>query len=342
MSRSRTTIRDVAALAGVSHQTVSRVINESEQVRPATRAKVAEAIAHLGYQPNAVAQSMATGTTAMLACLAPNLLDYTFASIIEGAQAEARLHGYFLLATSAPDEAGFDALVEELLTSGRTEGLMVIDPYVSELARRVPTDYPLVFAAGGAHINQPLVNTVVLDDETAALMATRHLLELGHRRVAMVTGPQTEICTQKRRIGFERALHGQQIPVCPDWIWEGDWSAASGYHTGLALLAGTERPTAVFVQNDQMAVGLLQAAREHGLQVPQSLSVIGVDDIPLAPHLWPPLTTMRQDFQRIGREAIRLLLATVADPNTPREHVRLPATLIMRESTAPYVPTEQG
>lgn len=331
---SRPTIRDVAALAGVSHQTVSRVINESEQVRPQTRARVSEAIAQLSYQPSAVAQSMAKGRTGMLACIAPNLLDFTFSSIIEGAQTAAREQGYFLLAASAPDEESFHQLVEELLTSGRTEGLMVIDPYVAELSRNVPSEYPIVFAGGGAHLNQPLVNTVVLDDETAALMATRHLLELGHTQIAMVTGPRLEVCTQKRILGFERALHGRQLPIRHEWMVEGDWSAEAGYSAGMALLGGSERPTAVFVQNDQMAVGLFQAARAHGLDLPTQLSVIGIDDIPLAAYFCPPLTTMRQDFQRIGREAIRLLARTVADPTTPSEQVRLPATLVARGSTA--------
>ena len=330
---SRPTIRDVAALAGVSHQTVSRVINESEQVRPQTRARVSEAIAQLGYQPSAVAQSMAKGRTGMLACLAPNLLDYTFASMIEGAQTAAREHGYFLLSASAPDEESFHELGEELLASGRAEGLMVIDPYVAELSRNVPTAYPVVFAGGGAHLNQPWFNTVVLDDEEAALLATRHLLELGHTQIGMVTGPSSEACTQKRILGFERALHGRQIPIHPAWVVAGDWSAEAGYEAGISLLTGAARPTAVFAQNDQMAIGVLQAVRACGLTVPTDLSIIGLDDIPLSPHFCPPLTTMRQDFQRIGREAIRLLIQTVQNPATPRQQVRLPAELVVREST---------
>ena len=132
MARSQTTIRDVAARAGVSHQTVSRVINQSERVSPATRQRVEEAIAELGYRPNAVARSMARGRTCMLACFSPNLVDYTFACIIEGAESEARKHGYFLLTASAPDDVSFAALVEEIVHSHRAEALLVINPYIDD------------------------------------------------------------------------------------------------------------------------------------------------------------------------------------------------------------------
>ena len=333
MSRSRITIRDVAAHAGVSHQTVSRVINESGRVSVQTRAVVQASIVELGYQPSAVARSMARGRTGVVACIAPNLTDYTFASIINGAQTAAREAGYFLLSATAPDAATFGELIDQLMSSGRAEGLMVIDPYVEELAREIPATFPLVFAGGGTHAGHLLAHSVVMDDEHAALEATMHLLAYEHRHIACITGPAIEKCTQLRTQGFTRALTTAGLTVRPEWLVEGDWSAQSGYHLFASLFAGEDVPTAVFAQNDQMAVGLLRAARDNGLELPQELSVMGIDNIPLASYFAPPLTTMHQDFAAIGREAARLLIQAVEEPNAPQQHLHLPARLMRRRST---------
>lgn len=333
MSRPIATIRDVAAHAGVSYQTVSRVINGSSKVREETRARVEAAIAELDYRPNAVARSMASGRTGIIACIAPNLTDYTFASIIEGAHREARQHDFFLLSTSAPDRETFTELVDELITSRRTEGLIVIDPYVDELARDMPFEFPLVFAGGGAHHGEKTCSSVVMDDEQAAQQATEHLLQLGHHHIAMITGPSTEVCTQKRIVGYQNALHKAKIELRPQWIIAGDWSAVSGYQAFIQLRQTDTMPTAIFAQNDQMAVGVLRAARDAGLRLPEQLSVIGIDDIPLASYFAPPLTTMRQDFEAIGREASRLLIHTIESGDRDPQHLRLPTTLIERRST---------
>jgi DNA-binding LacI/PurR family transcriptional regulator len=332
MARSRVTIRDVAAQARVSHQTVSRVINDSQRVRPATRARVETAIAELGYRPNAIARFMARGRTGSLACLAPNLIDYTFASIIEGAQIEARAQGFFLLSASAPDEATFASLVDQLVDSRRTEGLMVINPYADGRYALLPHPFPTVFI--GARPRAEAADSVALDDVAVAQQAAQHLLELGHRRLGMLTGPLVEDCAQDRSAGFHETLNAAGLTAEPAWVLEGDWSATSGYGALLQLAAAGPLPQAIFAQNDRMAVGILRAARDLGLRIPDELSVIGVDDIPLAAYFAPPLTTMRQDFIAIGREAARLLIHAVAEPEAPRRHLRLPAELVVRRSTA--------
>ncbi len=335
MPRTRVTIRDVAAAAGVSRQTVSRVINDSDRVLAETRLRVEEEIEQLGYEPNAVARSMARGRTGILACISPNVTDYTFASIIEGAQAEARAQGYFLLSTSAPDRQTFDHLMDQLVRSGRTDGLMVIQPYIEDHSREVPAGCPTVFAGGGAHADQTVGDSVVLDDLTAAFQATGHLLELGHRRIAMITGPLGEVCVQNRILGFERALIADGVAFDPQLVVEGDWSAASGYALFNRLTGRAEASfTAVFAQNDLMAAGILRAAVEKGIGVPRQLSVIGIDDIPMAAYLNPPLTTMRQDFQAIGRQAARQLIHRVGQPEDTCRHERVRADLILRRSTA--------
>jgi DNA-binding LacI/PurR family transcriptional regulator len=337
MPLSRVTIRDVAEAAGVSHQTVSRVINQSERVRPATRARVEAAISKLGYRPNAIARSMARGKTAILACISPNLTDYTFASIIDGAETEARQHGYFLLSASAPDAETFSDLIDELARSRRTEGILVINPYADDRHHFLPADFPIVFA--GARPREEATDSVALDDVSAARTATQHLIDLGHRRIALVTGPMAEDCSQDRCLGYEEAMQAGGLIPRPELVVEGNWLAPSGYQAYQILHDLADRPTAIFAQNDQMAVGILRAARDLGLVIPDELSVIGVDDIPQAAYFAPPLTTLRQDFSCIGQEAARLLVRLIGGNAPSTRHLKLPAELIIRRSTGPVPKT---
>jgi DNA-binding LacI/PurR family transcriptional regulator len=331
MMRTRVTIRDVAAAAGVSHQTVSRVINNSDAVRPETRARVEAAIEHLGFRPDAIARSMASGRTGNLACFSPNLTDYTFASIIDGAEREARRHGYYLMSASAPDAGTFALVVDQLIAGRRADGMMVINPFADERHHFLPADFPTVFA--GARPREESANSVALDDVTVARQATQHLLELGHRRIGMVTGPLAEDCSQDRSLGYAQALERARLMGDPLLIVEGDWSAASGYRA-FSRFAEGRLPSAIFAQNDQMAVGILRAARDAGLSLPDDLSVIGVDDIPLAAFFAPPLTTVRQDFAAIGRRAAQLLIRAIEQPTAAREHLLLPGEMLVRRSTA--------
>ncbi|MBN2548263.1 MAG: LacI family DNA-binding transcriptional regulator [Anaerolineales bacterium] len=332
MSRSRATIREVAALAGVSHQTVSRVINGSERVSPETRQRVEQVIDQLGYEPNAIARFMAHGRTRTFACLSPNLTDYTFACIIESAESEARQHGYFLLTASAPTVEDFDLLVRQLVISRRTEGLLVINPYADERYRHLPQDFPVVFL--GANSLDETIDSISLDDEVSGALAVQHLLDLGHRRIAMLTGPMREDCSQDRQRGYQAVLQQAGIPLAPGWIQQGDWTATSGY---LAMKAWLDKGldfTALFAQNDRMAIGAMRALREAGRSVPGDMSIIGFDDMPLASYFDPPLTTMRQDLYAIGCQAARRLIQSVEQPGLAPQHQRMPAELVIRASTA--------
>lgn len=332
MTNSRPTIRDVARQAGVSHQTVSRVINESADVLPETRALVEEAIKELGYRPSAIARSMARGQTHTLACISPNLTDYTFASVIEGAETEARQHGYFILSSSATDPDAFRELVDELVGHRRVDGLIVINPYSDARFEHLPENFPVVFVGARAHGEG--ISSVCLDDEKVAYEATRHLISLGHTGIAMVTGPMEEDCSQDRTEGYRRALTEAGIPFDESMIVEGDWSATSGQDALLSFVEQGRAPTAVFAQNDRMAMGVLRAARDVNLKVPSQLAVIGVDDMPLSSYFDPPLTTMQQDMPRIGREATRILLDIINKKNTSLREVKLSAQLIVRQSTS--------
>jgi DNA-binding LacI/PurR family transcriptional regulator len=293
---------------------------------------VEAAINELGYQPNAIARFMAKGRTRTLACFSPNLTDYTYASIIEGAEYEARQSGYFLMTASAPDSDTFTTLVEQLVASRRTEGLLLINPFMDERYTQLPEYAPVVFV--GARSSQNTMDSVFLDDEEAGRIATRHLVELGHQSIALITGPLEEDCSRDRQAGYTEILESAGLNLSPDLIRVGDWSATSGYQAVQSLIESGIEFTAIFAQNDRMAVGAIRALREAGKSVPDDVSIIGFDDMPLASYYDPALTTIRQDTFCIGREAARLLIRAIENPEKQRKHLRVPVELVLRNSTA--------
>jgi len=331
MKNSHPTIRDVAREAGVSHQTVSRVINGKEDVLPETRSLVENAIEKLGYHPSAIARSMASGETRTLACISPNLIDFTFASVIEGAENEARRHGYFILSASAADTEDFRDLIEELVSHRRVDGLIVINPYIDNRYRFIPKDFPQVFVGSRSHDN--LISSVSLNGEKVGYEATKHLISLGHERIAMITGPLKEDCSQDRVMGYRHAMMEAGIAVDESMIIEGDWAATSGQEAFHLFIKRRCVPSAVFSHNDRMALGVLSAAREANLIIPSQLAVIGVDDMPLSSYFDPPLSTMRQDMPRIGREATKILMKILQKKKSTTRVVQLNAQLITRQST---------
>jgi LacI family transcriptional regulator len=334
--KSRPTIKDVGARAGVSRQTVSRVINDKGEVSAETRARVLAAIEELDYRPSAVARSMVAGRTCTLGCISPNLTDYTFASIIESAQAEARRQGYFILVGSAPAEADVEPLLEEMLHR-QVDGLMVLNPYADD---RYHHFLPLV-EKGMAIVylsNTPQgepVSSVRCDDHEGGYQATRYLIDLGHTAIATLVGPDNEECTLDRLAGYRQALAQAGLDFDPALTTSGDWSAPSGYQATQRLLATGQPFSAIFAQNDRMAVGSIRALREAGRRVPDDVSVIGFDDIPLASYFDPPLTTLRQPMEESGRQAARLLIETIQNLDRPPEQVLTHARLIERASCAP-------
>ena len=329
----RPTIKDVAARASVSRQTVSRVINDKDDISPATRDRVLAAVEELGYRPSAVARSMVAGRTRTLGCISPNLTDYTFAGVIEGAQAEARRQGYFIITGSAPTAADVAPLLEEMLLR-QVDGLLVLNPHADEryqhLLPLIEKGMAVVYLGSDPH-GEP-VPVVRNDDREGGYQATRYLVGLGHTRIAMITGPQNEDCVQDRIAGYVRALTEAGRSVATDLIVTGDWSPDSGYQALQRFLTAGLQFSALFAQNDRMAAGAIQAARERGRRVPDDLAVVGFDDIPLAPYFDPPLTTIHQDAFEHGRQAARLLIHQIEYPGSPVEHITIPCELVVRRS----------
>jgi LacI family repressor for deo operon, udp, cdd, tsx, nupC, and nupG len=332
MKNTHYTIRDVARLAGVSHQTVSRVINKVEKVSPGTREKVERVIEELNYQPNAIARSMARGKTRTLACLSPNLTDFTFASIIEGAEQKAREVGYYLLSSSCSDEDTFAEIVHELVGRRRIDGLIIINPYIDYRYEFIPAHFPTIFV--GDESKDDEIAWVALDDELAGYMAVKHLIGLGHREILCIQGTISDACTQNRTLGYFRALQEEQISPKETLLFCGDWTATSGYKSIETALEKDQKFSAVFAQNDRMAIGAMHALRNANIQIPQQVSVIGFDDMPLASYFDPPLTTIRQDFNQIGQEAARTLIHKIEHPDENETSHRIAVELVERQSTA--------
>jgi DNA-binding LacI/PurR family transcriptional regulator len=319
---------DVAARAGVSHQTVSRVVNGFDGIRPETRDRVLAAIVELGYRRNLAARSLATRRSHAIGVLAPSVIDYGPTSTVQGIEVAARASGYHSLVTTVADDR--DSIVSglEFLLDQAIEALVVIAPQNRVLEALRELDITLPIATLQA-VELGSGTAVSVDQSSGARLVMAHLLGLGHRRIQHVSGPLELIEAQARRSSYEEALAAAGLPV-PEVI-VGDWTAESGYRAASRLAPDT---TAVFSANDQMALGLIHGLAELGRRVPHDVSVAGFDDVPEARFYLPALTTVRQDFEQIGRVAVESLIRQIE--GGPAEHIApLEAQLIVRDSTAP-------
>jgi DNA-binding LacI/PurR family transcriptional regulator len=319
---------DVARLAGVSHQTVSRVLNGHPNVRPQTREEVLAAIRELGYRPNAAARTLVTGRTQALGVISFDTTLYGPASMLYGIERAAH-PGYTVAITSLPafGRRSMQEAVDRFLGQG-VEGILVVasEMPLLEALSGVTTDVPLV--AVGCGTRAPL-DSVAIDNISGAFQATRYLLDLGHETVHYVGGPDSTLDAHERAEGWARAL--REAGTAEPEILSGDWSARSGYEIGHEM-ARMPDVTAIFCANDQMALGMLRALGEHRRHVPSAVSVVGFDDIPESAFFLPPLTTVRQDFGELGRQALRLLVDRICGRPAPGARMPVAPELIVRAS----------
>jgi DNA-binding LacI/PurR family transcriptional regulator len=327
----RPVMADVARLAGVSHQTVSRVINGSASIRPSTRARVERAIADLGYHPNTAAQALVTKRSRTIGIIGNDSAFYGPSSVQFSIQEAARAAGYFTslvtLGTMTHDElrAALDHLnrqsVEAIITIVTQQDALAV-------VRTEATTTPLIVVEGelsGRGLS------VGVDQIAGARLATQHLVDLGHRDIVHVTGPLTWTEARARRTGYGDVMRAAGLRERADL--EGDWSPAGGYAIGRELVRRGDF-SAVFVANDQMAIGVLHAFAKAGIAVPEDISIIAFDDIPEAAYLNPALSTVRQDFHAVGQRAIELLSAALA--GLAAETPLIAPELVVRDSTSPY------
>nr|WP_222108377.1 LacI family DNA-binding transcriptional regulator [Streptomyces cupreus] len=326
---------DVARMAGVSQKTVSRVFNDEPYVSADVRRRVLEAAEELGYRPNNAARALASGRTRSIGVVTLGTALYGPASLIMGVERAARDTGYALrvVNTMEGDPAGVAGAVESLLDQG-VDGIVISEPidegHEGDLSARL--DMP-VLVLGAPPMLTPRALAAGTGADLMARTATEHLLDLGHATVRHLAGPQRWYAARDRLEGWRAALtaHGRTVPP----VVEGDWSAASGYAAGRELASDGE-VTAVFAANDDMAIGLIRALAEAGRRVPEDVSVVGFDDIPVAPYVTPPLTTMRQPFDAVAQEGLKRLVHAIENPQAlPLPASDPPVHLVIRSSTAP-------
>lgn len=327
------TIYDVARAAGVSAQTVSRLITGYQGIRPETRTKVQDAIDLLGYRPNMAARSLITRKSHRLGLLTHLIDEVGPSRIMQGAAAAAREAGYLvdIVTLDASDSRTIREALD-LVTSHDVAGVLALGSTdeTNDAFRKTPFKVPAYIAAGPRISDREPKIPDEIPLERGLADVVDHLVELGHERIAYVGGPLTWAAATNRKLMLDWALGRKGLHTLADY--EGDWSSASGYRaaTQLRLEDGV---TAIIAANDQMAIGVILALTERGLSVPDDISVTGVDDIPEAAYLNPPLTTIRMDFASQGRDAVEQLLALVEE-REPRLPVQRPPELVVRRSTA--------
>ena len=321
---------DVARLAGVSHQTVSRVLHDNPNVSGQTRERVLAAIKQLNYRPNSMARALVTGRTKTLGVISSDTTFYGPASTLFGIERAAHDAGYAVIVSSLRSvNRGLVLETVQRLRDQGVDGVAVIAPLRAgvDALRHLMSDIPVVALDASQNTSIPVAS---VDQRAGAAAATRHLLSLGHKTVWHLAGPADWQEAEERIVGWRSALEAAGAAIPPPL--RGDWSPRSGYEAG-ELLLKTPGLTALFVGNDQMALGVLRRFGEAGREVPRDLSLVGFDDIPEAAYFTPPLTTVRQDFAELGKRCLELLLARVEGVEQPVRLV-VPPELVVRESTA--------
>lgn len=321
-------IRDVARLAGVSHQTVSRVLNQHPSIRPETKQRVLDVMAELQYKPNRAARALVTSRSRTIGILSASSTHYGPASSIAAIEAAARESGYWVsTANIESSDAGSIADGLAHLRAQGIEGLVVIAPQVRvfDTLAELSIDVPYVTLQSTGRDPE---HTLSVDQIAGARKATRHLIDRGHRMIYHLAGPQDWIEAEARMRGFLDEMGANDVPTTAPIL--GDWTAEFGFHAGRELLTVRDF-TAIFASNDQMALGVMHAVRDAGLEIPRDVSIVGFDDIPEAAHFWPPLTTVRQDFPEVGRRCVALLLGDL-DSSAPEYRGTIEPELIVRDS----------
>ncbi|WP_454809398.1 LacI family DNA-binding transcriptional regulator [Paenarthrobacter nitroguajacolicus] len=323
---------DVAKMAGVSHQTVSRVLNNHPNVSVQTKERVESAIAQLGYRRNTAARSLVTRRSRTIGVLACETGQFGPANTLLGVEQAGREAGYFVSIANlreVTDDSVNDAIAH--FRNQSVDGIVILVPHPDVLAVLRDVSFPMPIVAVGAGTGNQLTGAS-LNQRLGARLAVDHLIGLGHRRIAHISGPPHWIDAAERIKGWQESLAHAGLGA--DILLQGGWDAASGYRAGLDLIK-QHTVTAVFVANDQMAVGVLRAVQEAGLHVPGDISVVGYDDQPEAEFFMPPLTTIKQDFEELGRRCMEAVLQQLDGDGGIGDQIVNPRLVIRATTAAP-------
>jgi DNA-binding LacI/PurR family transcriptional regulator len=328
----KTNIRQVAALAGVSHQTVSRVLNGHPSIRPATRERVLKVIEDVNYRPNSAARALATSKNNRIGVLVDSAVEYGPNSTLRGIESAARAAGYSVTSATVGDDdaVGPGTALEHLMAQG-IDALCVIAPRSSSLDRLRKSKLHMPALVVKSAPDDAFL-TASVDQELGAALAVRHLIDLGHRRIAHVAGPLDWLDARARHKAWQTEVKSAGLTELD--LVVGDWTADFGYEVA-------RRPdrlpacTAIFAANDQMALGLIHGFAERGIRVPDDISVVGFDDLPEAKHFLPPLTTVRQDFRALGERTVEVLRAVLEGRELDRRSTFAPLLIVRQSSSRP-------
>ena len=330
------TLNDVARLAGVSTMTVSRVINDSGYISQETRARVNRAIAELGYMPNVLARQLRSKRTKTLALVVTDIANPFFTTIARGVEDAARARGYAVMFCNTDESEAEEIEYVRVLIQRRVDGVLLVPATDSSGSLQLLREHALPVVVLDRHVRSALVDEVLTDSETGAYLAVRHLIDLGHRSIAILTGPATVSTAVDRVAGYRRALAEAGLGAESEQILFGEFNEASGYEMTRRVLTAQPRPTAIFAGNNFIAFGAIQALRQAGVAIPDGISIVVFDDLPQGWVLDPFLTVVSQPAYEIGKQAAELMLERLTGdpPGEPRTIV-LASELIVRRSTAP-------
>lgn len=333
-------IKDVARLANVSIATVSRCLNHPERVKEATRQRVLQAIEETGYSPNTLAQSFRRGKTQIIMVVLPSVGDPFFGEVMAGIRSVAVRYGYSLLINEAPFHSLSPDEIGSMIVSRRADGIILLasmSPYGTEiLSERSQRALPIVIGCETISAELASYPSIHIDNIKAATEATSHLLQLGHRRIAFITGSHDSLLTRDREKGYRQAMQASGVEVLNEWIVEGQMTLAGAAEATRSLLGLEPPPTAIFCANDQMAMACIHEIRSAGLDVPQHVSVVGFDDIPHAAVMQPALTTIAQPAESIGRRVMERMLEEIEHGRSGTSGSEIVAhELVVRSSTGP-------
>ena len=333
---SQVTLKSVATRAGVSYQTVSKVLNGQIQVAPETRERILKAADELGYRPNQIARNMRTRRSHMIGYswlpTSPDQINQILDQFLSSMVHEAEAAGYHLL--PFPFRSGHVDDYRELIDTGRVDGFVISsveydDPRISFLMER---KFPFVsFGRSNPGCEFPYVD---VDGAAGLNMATCHLIEQGHRRIGALAWPEDSRVGNDRLAGFFLAMESAGLKVNPELIRRGEGTFEFGFQAGMSLLASPtkKRPTALVTMSDTMAIGVMHAAREHRLEIGRDIAIVGFDDAPMSQYLFPALTTVRQPIREAGRKCVEILVSLMKGEEPAEKHVLLSPTLIARSS----------
>jgi len=329
------TFNDLAKILNLSTATISRALSRPEIVAPETRTRVLDAVRRCGYQMNGIARSLRTQSTHTIGVIVSDICNPFFSSIVKAAEDVARTNGYTVLICNADEDGRNEEVALRLFIERQVSGVIRCSAGANPSLLQVLHQKSIPLIDLDRRSGLPNIDTVILNNELGASLGTRHLIKLGHKRIAIVSGPQHLSNARDRLEGFRKTLRAARISIPKNYVEFGDFREASGFQAAERLLSLDRPPTAIFVANNEMMAGTLSAVRQRRVKVPRELSLVGFDDARWARYLEPPLTVVSQPAELMGQKAAQLLLTRLSGRTTPQTVIFEPELIVRRSAAAP-------